>query len=58
MPTTPKPTKIIRDLSTEQSRKFWANSEETSKEVLSWPDWKRAGINTLQVRLEAREIPP
>lgn len=49
--------KIVRDLSTEQSRSFWAGAEEASKEVITWPDWKRAGINTAQVRPEPRDIP-
>lgn len=50
--------KIVRDLSTEENREFWRSAEEASREVATWPDWKRAGINTAQIRSEAREIKP
>ena len=50
--------KIKRDLSTPESRKFWASCEAASKEVLTWPDWKRAGINTAPALSEPRELPP
>ena len=50
-------TKIIRDLSTEENRAFWARAEAAAKEVSQWPDWKRAGINVEQIRSEPREIP-
>jgi hypothetical protein len=49
--------KIVRNLSTEESRKFWHHAEEAAAEICSWPDWKRAGINTIQVRAEARTMP-
>jgi hypothetical protein len=38
----PKPR---RNLSTEESRKFWADAKKTAADVRSWPDSKRAGIN-------------
>lgn len=49
---------IKRDLSTPESRKFWDSCEAASKEVLTWPDWKRAGINTAPALSEPRELPP
>lgn len=45
--------KIVRNLSTPESRSWWARA----KEVSSWPDWKRAGINVAQTRSEPRTLP-
>ena len=49
--------KIIRRLDTPEARAFWANVETITALVASWPDWKRAGINTLQIRPEPRPVP-
>ena len=46
--------KIVRNMSTEESRKFWEAAERTAAEVETWPAWKRAGINVVQVRGEPR----
>ncbi len=50
-------SRILRDLSTEQSRSFWESAERSAAEVESWPPWKRAGINVAEMREEAREQP-
>lgn len=52
-----EPPKIVRDLSTPERREFWARSEESAREVETWPDWKRAGINvaTERAATETRE---
>ncbi len=49
--------KIVRNLATPKARAFWASAEESAREVESWPDWKRAGINVRQQRLVPREVP-
>lgn len=49
--------KIGRNMSTPESRAFWANSEANSAEVATWPAWKRAGVNVSQLRNEPREEP-
>lgn len=49
---------IYRNLSTPESRAFWAGVEESAREVLTWPDWKRAGINVADLRSTPREVPP
>ena len=46
-------TKILRNMSTEESRTFWETVENSAAEVEGWPAWKRAGINVAQVRDEA-----
>ena len=43
-------TKIIRNLSTEENRKFWDSAEKIAKQVEDWPDSRRAGINVSQFR--------
>ena len=42
--------KLVRNLSTPESREFWAGIERSSAEVQQWPSWKRAGINESQLR--------
>ena len=49
--------KIVRNLSTPESRAFWATAEESAREVQTWPDWKRAGINVASLRSVPREVP-
>lgn len=44
------PEKITRDISTPESREFWESAVRAAAEVADWPAWKRAGINTAQVR--------
>jgi hypothetical protein len=46
--------KIGRNLSTEESREYWAAAERTAAEVSTWPDWKRAGINVSDIRSKPR----
>jgi hypothetical protein len=46
--------KILRNMSTEESRVFWESAERTAAVVEQWPAWKRAGINVVQVRSEER----
>lgn len=46
--------KIRRDLSTPEAREFWRVAEESAREVGTWPDWKRAGINVTQSRETSR----
>jgi hypothetical protein len=50
-------SRILRDLSTDQSRSFWESAERSAAEVQSWPSWKRAGINVADVRDAPREEP-
>lgn len=49
--------KLVRNLATEENRAFWKRVEQAAVEVRSWPDWKRAGINVNQTRLEVRSSP-
>lgn len=49
--------KIVRNLSTQENRDFWASAERIAAQVNDWPDWKRAGINVSQMRSEARVSP-
>lgn len=44
--------KIVRDMSTPESCKFWETAKKAAAEVQTWPDWKRAGINVTQMREE------
>jgi len=37
--------KIVRNMSTSESRELWEGIERFSIEVHQWPAWKRAGIN-------------
>lgn len=53
-PVEPRAEKPKRNLSTEESREFWRKAEEAAEEINTWPDWKRAGINTVQIRSEPR----
>lgn len=39
--------KIVRRMDTPEAREFWRFCDEAAKEVSTWPDWKRAGINVL-----------
>lgn len=48
------PKKIGRNLSTEESRAYWAAAKKTAEEVSTWPDWKRAGINVSNIRSKPR----
>jgi hypothetical protein len=34
-----------RNMSTQESRDFWAFADACAREVRTWPDWRRAGIN-------------
>lgn len=49
-------SKIIRNLSTPEGRAFWKSVEKSAAEVLTWPDWKRAGINVSDLRDTPRTI--
>jgi hypothetical protein len=49
--------KIVRNMSTPESRKFWEDAGKASAEVATWPDWKRAGINVSQLRDTPRPTP-
>jgi predicted Fe-S protein YdhL (DUF1289 family) len=46
--------RILRNLSTPESRAFWEGCERAAEEVATWPDWKRAGINVAATRSEPR----
>lgn len=46
--------KLTRNLSTPETREFWATAERASAEVATWPAWKRAGINVSDRREEPR----
>jgi hypothetical protein len=48
-------TKVYRNLSTPESRAFWELSPR-AKEVDSWPDWKKAGINVYEPPLVAVDL--
>jgi hypothetical protein len=49
--------KIVREMSTTESQRFWETAERAAAEVQQWPDWKRAGINVAQVLEEPRQLP-
>ena len=36
--------KVTKNLSTEETHKFWAHVEKKAKEVDSWPEWKKSGV--------------
>jgi hypothetical protein len=42
--------KVLRNMSTPESREFWAGVERSAAVVRQWPSWKRAGINEAQLR--------
>ncbi len=50
-------TRIVRNLTTEESREFWATAEKVAAQVDEWPSWKKAGINVADLRTEARQAP-
>lgn len=50
-------SKIVRNMATEENRRFWAGVEASAAEVETWPAWKRAGINVAFLREEPREVP-
>ena len=59
LPEATAPTTIYRDLSTPESREFWAQAEKSAAEVATWPAWKRAGINVAHQRpAPAQATPP
>jgi hypothetical protein len=43
-PTTGAKRPLRRDLSTPESRAFWASVTAASKAVAEWPEWKRLGV--------------
>jgi hypothetical protein len=47
--------KIVRNMSTPESRAFWERIERSALEIQHWPAWRRAGINVSQFRQEPRE---
>lgn len=42
--------KIVRNMSTVESRAFWETAERAAHEIQQWPAWKRSGINVSQSR--------
>jgi hypothetical protein len=46
--------RALRNLSTEESRDFWARCQRSAVKVAGWPAWKRVGINVGTVRQEPR----
>jgi hypothetical protein len=40
-----KRPRVYRNMSTPESRAFWVSVDRVAKDVSTWPDWKRAGIN-------------
>jgi len=50
-------TKIVRNMSTTESKNFWAKTQQEASALTEWPAWKRAGINVAEVRTEPRSIP-
>lgn len=49
--------RIVRNLTTDESRDFWSAAEKVAAEVDAWPSWKKAGINVAELRTEARQAP-
>lgn len=49
--------RLVRNMDTPESRKFWEDVERTAAEVRTWPDWKRAGINESSTRETPRRTP-
>lgn len=49
---------IRRNMSTPANRAFWKDVEKVAAEVRSWPDWKRAGINVTDRRIEVEPNRP
>lgn len=50
--------KIIPNLSTDESKKFWASVEKAAGEVRKWPDSRRAGINVSETRTQVQASSP
>lgn len=46
--------KIVRNMSTGESKVFWETAQRHASELDGWPDWKRAGINVAQTRTAPR----
>lgn len=46
--------KLVRNMSTDESKSFWESAEKQAHQVESWPVWKRAGINVALERPEPR----
>jgi hypothetical protein len=40
--------KIVRNMSDETSKAFWASAEKTAAPVKDWPAWKKGGIEVQQ----------
>lgn len=49
--------RIVRNLTTDESRDFWSAAEKVAAEVDEWPSWRKAGINVADLRTEARQVP-
>lgn len=49
--------KIIRNTSTPEGKAFWDSVDKATKEVATWPVWKRGGINVSDRRSELRISP-
>lgn len=45
--------KIIRNLTDEAGRNFWAAAQRGAEGVSTWPDWRKAGITTEQPGADA-----
>jgi hypothetical protein len=45
--------KIIRNLTDEAGRNFWAAAQRSAEGVSTWPDWRKAGITTEQPGVDA-----
>lgn len=46
--------KIVRNMSTDESKVFWETAQRHASELDGWPRWKRVGINVAQERTAPR----
>lgn len=46
--------KIVRNMSSDDTRAFWSSVEDSAREVAGWPAWRRAGINVAQTLAQDR----
>lgn len=40
--------KIVRNMSDESGKAFWASAQKTAAPVSAWPAWKKGGIEVRQ----------
>lgn len=50
-------SKIVRNMSTPESRAFWEQVDRAAREVEQWPEWQKGWIDIPDTRREPRVAP-